>query len=91
MDITLHLNEDRYADLRIDAVNRIAIIFSPLPDIAKEQLQDIANNTRFKIFLTITEELIEPDNDFLVDAEPYTTSEILFLMLMVANRIISED
>jgi len=95
MRLTIRQLNDRYIDLDIDVANRICTCLSPIPDISKTELQQIADDYSYYFKLPITNETIIPANkipQYKLDfQENISTFELICLIIVIANYIISEE
>ena len=94
MRLNIRLDNDRYLDFKIDVADRIIQFISFVPEITREELQAIADEYSYTIYLDITDEIIKPkskipDYEFEL-LENFSTCDKLSVILSIVNYIISE-
>ena len=89
MKCTLRLKNDRYIDVEIDRDTRTLIFYSPIPELTRDDLIQLSNESNYTIILTITQEVIQPSNLGEIEQD-FTLIEILSLLTIINDLIITE-
>lgn len=95
MRLNIRLDNDRYLDFKIDVADRIIQFISPVPEITREELQAIADEYSYTIYLNITNEIVKPKNKILDYEfellENFSTCDKLSVILSIVNYITTEE
>lgn len=88
MRLTLRLVNEQYLDIYIDIHERKLLFINAIPDISRNDLQELANKYYFKLYLPITEEVIEPV--LIPKPKDLSTKKLLATLLTLVNNIVTE-
>lgn len=89
MKCTLRLKDDRYIDVEIDRDTKTLTFYSPIPEITRDDLTQLSDESGYTIILTITQEVIQPSIEPNFEQD-YTLMEALSLLIYVNEMIITE-
>ena len=89
MKCTLRLKDDRYIDIEIDRDTKTLIFYSPIPEITRDDLTQLSDESGYTIILTITREVIQPSIEPNFEQD-YTLMEALSLLIYINETIITE-